>query len=482
MHISDLHRSPKDPISNATLIQSLLADKENYATYGVKAPNAIVVSGDLIWGASIGARNYGTTIRNQYEVAIDFLSDLTERFLDGDRSRVVIAPGNHDCCWNTAFAAMRRMTIDEEPAHVQSELRSTSTRYRWSWQDRSLYEVADEETYQRRFDAYWDSVEDFYRDADLATPLSRHRTFNVFELDAGRVVFVAFESQRQNDHLADYGYISDDSIAKCDVFFRDRGLNPKLKVGVWHHGIAGPPVTSDYLDVTSVSKMVATGFRLGLHGHQHYAGTSTQYVHLPETEKMAVVGAGSLCAGETDLPHAVNRQYNLIVVYDTYDRAAVYVREVISANQFGPSHHPSFGPDGRINIEWGTLKDMAGRPIDHEAANLQRDVLRAEQAINEGCPESAIGILARLDLRSFPRALYIKAAQAANRHDLLADILELPENADELVTLVFALAKANGASAALAALHDHQQRVSLLPSVAKELEQRLEFQKTVMRG
>lgn len=483
MHISDLHRSPRDPIPNVTLIQSLLADRSNYTKYGVPAPDAIVVSGDLVWGAAIDTPDYRTVIRCQYTAALEFLSDLADRFLDGDRSRVVIAPGNHDGCWNTAKSAMRKVAHHDEPDNIHAELHSTSARYRWSWQDRSLYEIVDQELYRRRFDAYWDCVEHFYRDVDLPVPLCRKRHFNVFQLDGGRLVVVAFESQSHNDHLADYGYVSDASISKCDLLLRDAGLSPTLKIAVWHHGISGPPAASDYLDVGSVAKMIAVGFRLGLHGHQHYSDASTQHVHLPEIAEMAVVGAGSLCAGDSDLPHSVNRQYNLIVIGSAYDRADVHIREVISANQFGASRNPRFSPEGYICVKWERLKDAAGRPIDQQAANERSSISEAESALNEGHPDSAVEALAHLELGSgtYARALYIEAAQAAERAELLVPVLDPPDSADELVALVLALESSDEVTAALDALHRHQKRLSLSSAVVRDIEDRLEFRR-MMKG
>lgn len=484
MHISDLHRSPGDAVSNVRLIQSLLADKDNYVNYGVRTPDAIVVSGDLIWGAGFETADYSATIRSQYNDATDFLCELTNRFLDGDRSRVVIAPGNHDCCWNTAKSSMRQVKPNDEPPDLQRALHSTPTRFRWCWNDRSLYEIVDQDLYRRRLDPYWDCVEQFYLDVDLVVPFCRKRGFNIFEFEAGRVVFVAFESQSQNDHLANYGFISDDSISECDVLFRDLRLNPTLKVAVWHHGIAGTPTTSDYLDMRCVTNMIATGFRLGLHGHQHYADTSVQYVHLPVVKEMAVVGAGSLCAGERHLPHTVNRQYNLLAIHDAYDGADVYVREVTDGHQFGTTRDPKFSPDGHMKINWEPLKDMAGRPIDHDAVNLREKLLTAEQALDDDRPACAIEALASLDLgpSSYAKALYVRAAQSAEREDLLVNILEPPDNADELVALVFAVHKASGATAALATLHRHRERVSLSPSVARDIADRIEFRRTVTGG
>lgn len=95
LHISDLHRSPDDPIDNSTLLEALLADRDRYVVEAVpvRAPDAIVVSGDIIHGASLGIANWAVEIKNQYEVAEAFLSSLVDQFLDGDKSKLVLCPG-----------------------------------------------------------------------------------------------------------------------------------------------------------------------------------------------------------------------------------------------------------------------------------------------------------------------------------------------------------------------------------------------------
>ena len=104
LHISDLHRSPADPITNAELISALVADRDRYRAEDppVPAPDAIVVSGDIVQGIPLGLPDFAKQLAEQYEVAEEFLADLSRRFLGGDRSRVIIVPGNHDIDWNTA--------------------------------------------------------------------------------------------------------------------------------------------------------------------------------------------------------------------------------------------------------------------------------------------------------------------------------------------------------------------------------------------
>lgn len=98
LHISDLHRSPKDNITNAELISALVSDRQRYASENppIKAPDAIIVSGDIIQGVPLGTLDAPLRLAEQYATALDFIVELTERFVEGDRSKVVIVPGNHD--------------------------------------------------------------------------------------------------------------------------------------------------------------------------------------------------------------------------------------------------------------------------------------------------------------------------------------------------------------------------------------------------
>ncbi|OYQ64253.1 hypothetical protein B9G53_12650 [Pseudanabaena sp. SR411] len=121
LHISDLHRSRDEPVDNDSLVAALLADCDRYAgeTPFVPFPEAIIVSGDLIQGASIGAPDWQNEMIAQYSVAGEFLEQVTQRFLNGDRSKLIIVPGNHDVCWNTSFASMELVPKDKYPKNVR---------------------------------------------------------------------------------------------------------------------------------------------------------------------------------------------------------------------------------------------------------------------------------------------------------------------------------------------------------------------------
>ena len=477
LHVSDLHRSPNEPISNVSLVQALVADRATYTRFGLRPPDAIVVSGDIIWGATLDDSDYAASIQTQYKVANDFLSELANRFLDGDRSRVVIVPGNHDVCWNTAQAAMEVISPETEPDDILERFRQSESDYRWSWRNRRFYEVRQPAVYRSRLNAYWDFVESFYQGINFTIPISRERGFNVFELQDDRIAVVAFESIHNNDHLLPQGSISTDVIHQCDILLHDLDLQYALKIAVWHHGINGPPSASDYLDIDTVYKMIGTNFHLGLHGHQHYSQSSIQYVYLPQQEAMAVVGAGSLCAGDDDLPHAVNRQYNVIQIDGNHRRAEVHVREVTSANQFGQTRDHAFAPHGFKTVEWGSTKDLAGRPVDPRPARERNVVLKAEAALKAGDSMRAINLLERVDCApgTYPRSLFLQALSRSHQRERVIEFFDPPANVEELICLVEAL-RANGRpNVARETLDIHKDELALDRATEDEVRARLDF-------
>ena len=141
MHISDLHRSPRDPISNAELISALVHDRDRYIHEepSITAPEAIVVSGDTIQGVPLHKSDFAREIEAQYAVAEEFLGELVQRFLEGDRSRLIMVPGNHDVDWNTALSALEPVKDGEIPGDLRNELHVEDSLLRWDWKTRTLY-------------------------------------------------------------------------------------------------------------------------------------------------------------------------------------------------------------------------------------------------------------------------------------------------------------------------------------------------------
>ncbi len=247
LHISDLHRSSDEPVDNASLLAALLADSDRYIgeTPVVPPPTAIVVTGDLIQGATLGYVNWQDLIRDQYRVAGEFLDNLTCRFLNGDRSRLIMIPGNHDVCWNTALSAMVRVPEAEYPIDIRRALNTPDSNYRWSWQARALYRIQDSDLYAKRLDAYWDFVESFYADVPLLKPIDRHRGYQLFELCDRKIVVAAFDSICGNDCFNYSGSIPRGAIGRCNLDLRDILHSYNLRIALWHHSIQGPPLRDD---------------------------------------------------------------------------------------------------------------------------------------------------------------------------------------------------------------------------------------------
>ena len=229
--------------------------------------------------------------------------------------------------------------------------------------------------------------------------------------------------------------------------------------------------------------MIGNGFRLGLHGHQHYSQVGAQYIHLPEEQAMAVVGAGSLCAGKRELPRGTDRQYNVVVIDDDYESACVHVREMGSGNQFGRSGDGAFGGDGRVSLRWRRPADRLGRTIEPALQQDRQDILRAEDAIQAGDSDTAISLLKRMSPSpgTHLRRLYLRALQLSGDWQALAECVKEPSNADEVVLLVQALQSLGDLSGAKEALERFANDFNLARHIYQDLSERIDIQ-SAMEG
>lgn len=160
LHISDLHKNDEDDFRN--LYQSMKDDYERYKQRGIQKPNIIVVSGDLIKG---GTRD---EIRKQYKEVKVFLEDLVNYYLDGDKSRIVIVPGNHDVDWNVSKKLMKPIpncSPEEQENYIKMLnlfLLEKVHNIRWNWWDQKLYFFDNDIEYNSRFLHFSEFYEAFY--------------------------------------------------------------------------------------------------------------------------------------------------------------------------------------------------------------------------------------------------------------------------------------------------------------------------------
>lgn len=477
LHISDLHRSPRDPITNAELISALVGDRERYTREdpAIAAPDAIVVSGDIIQGVSLRTANHKANLAEQYRVAEEFLAELTRRFVGGDRARVVIVPGNHDIDWNEARRAMELVGVEDAPRDVFDAIVANDSPYRWSWKTRELYRIADAAGYARRLDSFWEFFERFYAGVPDLFRVRRGDDANLFRLCGGRIGVAAFSSCHGNDCFAFHGSIPGEVVARAHLDLGERNDAFDLRIAVWHHSIEGPPYRTDYMDVETVRGMIGRGFRMGLYGHQHKAQAAPQHVFLPDRESMAVVSAGSLCAGASELPPGVHRQYNVIEIAPDFRSARVHVREMTAGNLFSRASLRAFGGRSFVTLDWEPPKDAAGRTVDVAAERVRAATEHAEAKLKEGDARSAITALApHADaLGEYGRRLLLEAATRAEAWPLIIRVTDTPRSIEELVQRVGAFLRSKDPGAARGALDAFSGRVSLPPAIEQELRTRI---------
>ena len=291
-------------------------------------------------------------------------------------------------------------------------------------------------------------------------------------------MLAAFDSISGNDCFAYSGAILRGAVARCALALRDIPHAYDLHIAVWHHSIYGPPMRDDYMDAGQVREMAGLNFQLGMHGHQHVADAKTHYVHLSEKRAMAVVGAGSLCAGFKELPRGVNRQYNLVVIEDDLRCARVHVREIGEGEQFSRKSNGTF-LQGFVQVEWKASTDVMGREIKASEENSRRVILQAEDVLHNGNARKAIELLKGIDLSpgSYARRIVIQAALTLEDWTLLATTIAQPQSTEEAVLLVSSLIRTNALDQAATILSGHHD---IDAATRKELEGQIET-KRMMR-
>ncbi|MQB46502.1 metallophosphoesterase [Rhizobium sp. ICMP 5592] len=414
LHLSDLHRSKADPLDNDTLLASLLSDIDRFAL-NHERPQALIVSGDLVQGVRVGEANFDHEMRQQYADAFDLIERLCDAILDGDRSVVVIVPGNHDICWNTSISSVEPITSDRYPKPLKSTLIERDGQLRWSWEEQRLYRVSDQEAYKRRLGAYWEALEKFYSGVDLPLPIDRSRGFHLFQLFDKAMVVAAFESTHRNDHLRFEAELATGVVSRCSLELRKLGLNTSLLAAVWHHSIHGPPSRDDYLNIETVTEMAGLGFQIGFHGHQHLAESTDLSVSIGGGSTMCVVSAGSLCAGWTDLPRGTNRQYNIVRFDANLMKATLHIREMAEGNQFSEMKRGRF-VDGEVPLMWSPKLNAVGQPAKLLQKRLDELTFEVEEAVRQRRPSAATSELLTLKPQpdTYPRKVLLSGLQAAS--------------------------------------------------------------------
>jgi hypothetical protein len=485
LHISDLHRSLHSSISNTELISALVEDRDRYINENPKItpPEAIVVCGDIIQGVSIGTIDYKAQLAQQYDHAEEFLHDLTNLFLDGDRSRLIIVPGNHDIDRNTAQKAMKPVALEEVPSNLTSMHCFDQSDYRWDWKSLQLYRIVDRDLYEQRLDAFWTFFERFYTGVSGLLSVKSHSDANLFSLCGGRIGLAAFNSCHNNDCYALHGLIRKEVIAQTYLELKKPQHNFDLLIAVWHHSIEGPPYRTDYMDIDIIRGMMGLGFRLGLHGHQHKTQITAHQIWLPESERMAVVSAGSLCAVSQSLPTGFNRQYNVLEISPSFRSVRVHVRAMNVANLFSRGYLPELGGKTYVDLDWEPIKGPLGSSINTEAGRIHHLVEKAENAAKTDNHARVIELLHGIDLPkgSYERQLFLDSAFNAKDWQTIINFTAEPYTIEELMQRVKALIQIHEFAGANEALNSFSEKLRIPDATEADLRKLIQAEEVIKR-
>jgi len=437
MHVSDLHRSEGDRISNDELLSCLLADCGRFGTENppISWPNAIVICGDLIQGLPLGSSDYPKALERQYDEAYDLLTRLADSFVGGDHSKIVIIPGNHDVDWNMAKAAM--VNVEPNKYRIRDLLSNSNSDYRWSWESLQLLEIKNRGTYDDRFKYFRHLYERFYNGVSHVISPDSKRAWNLFELDDGKIIVCAFNSCTKTDCFSFFGEIPAQAIAQSHLAVGDKYL---LRIAVWHHDVQGPARRFDYIDPDTIQMMIDKGYRIGMHGHQHKSDAIPYYLHTFEKNTMAVVGTGSLCANTDQLPTGVRRQYNIIEISENYCQARVHVREMRVRDVFSPGWLVAFDRHSYADIEWTSAPPSSPVNAVPSGAIGMMVFEEVEKLIAQKAYEEATAAIYKANLQGlqYGRQLLSEALFRGEMWEKLEDHVSPPRNDDELIKSVLA--------------------------------------------
>jgi predicted MPP superfamily phosphohydrolase len=458
LHISDLHRDSNNPIRNDVLLDSLENDRRHYAAEerpAVRSPDLIIVSGDIIQGIRSDAPDPEKGLREQYREALDYLGRLSDLFVEGDRNRVIIVPGNHDVSAYHFEKSLRPVDVlPDRKKDLVTQLFSPGSLLRWSWSGFELYEIADQSLYAQRLAAFAEFYATFYQGA-RTYDLDPAKQLDIFDFPAFDLTVAGFSSCNNNDPFNRQGAIHPACIADAGTRLRQPSLKDRLRIAVWHHNAEGLPAHSDYMDPDLIQNLIDRGFSLGFHGHQHRPQfLDTRFRHGTD-RKIAVISAGTLCGGAS---FRYGRAYN-VVELDTGSRAGrLHVREMQNDNltlpiwgrrTLPPNTSPYYDfqydppPESTVHVNANTAALVKAQSLYYEAKYRQAaDVLSDVAASDDLARPLLLDCLVKL--KDMPALLTkfdppVSEAEAihvmdalwdSGKRDRLSELLKLPLIAD----------------------------------------------------
>ena len=387
LHISDIHKIPD--VEYEPLVLSLRRDYDTYtADEGILPPVFIVVSGDLIQGAYTEDE-----IRTQYDEVEVFLARICDEFLQKDRSRLIVVPGNHDMSRVATKASMAPASATYDTC-LKSYFNGASD-IRWSWKERQFYEISDSSTYSSRFSLFIEFYNRFFQGVRSYPQIPEEQGYVVTN-DDYKVCFACFNSCCHLDHLCDTGCISEDALNSVAKVLTDSHNAGYLNIAVWHHHYYGRPLETNYMDRDFFNSLLACNVNIGMFGHQHFSQVAEEYSDLlllkdDTVQKLLLISSGTLFGGKKVLADNCRRQYNVIEIEHNNGMALVdiNIREDFNPRKDNKIPHWKVKPlpnaTNKVHYEI-KLKELT---LENQILNIDRrvqtdgDYIRACEAIQQ---------------------------------------------------------------------------------------------------
>lgn len=443
LHISDLHRSPDNPIPNISLFTSLVRDIDTYEIdENISKPDLMIVSGDIVQGSN-DLTNAGTILQEQYTEALDFLVKMADELFDGDRNKIILVPGNHDVCWSESKDSMKK--IEEEniletngklKKQIFKEMMKHDSKINWSWEDRSFYKIINQDLYNQRLQYFKKFYQDFYQEKVYS--LDPNNQYEIFDFQDFGISIIGFNSCFYNDHLNRAGTINPMCVAQVSSELRRLKKEGRLLLATWHHNTRGEPYSQDYMSHSTLQSFIADDIKIGFHGHQHKSEIIRMENNIIDNNMMIIVSAGSICAAPHELPTGHKQQFNVVELTRKDEQkieVTIHSREKTLESTF---ENPIW-KKGLFN----SISPVFTTQISHQ--KIEKNYLEeVEPLIGAKEYSKALEILKNLDKNDdFIRIYLLECYQHFNLYgDIIETFIE-PRNNNEAISLMNAALEKN---------------------------------------
>ena len=439
LHLSDLHRNQTAPIRNSPLLESLRCDRDRYSTQSpsIRNPDLVIVSGDIIHGVKGDDGEAEANLAKQYAEAKEFLAELANVFLDGNRSKLVIVPGNHDV---SAYHLLQSLVDVAIPTSSKKkgfarELLKPNSDVRWSWEELKFFKIDKPDTYKKRMEAFCNFYNDFYSGLGKTYDLDPEKHYGIFDFPEFDLTIVGFSSCHNNDIFNKQGMINPVCIGNVGKELRKPSFANRIRIATWHHNTEGMPMQFDYMPPELLQSLIDQNFCIGFHGHQHKPQYMNKRFEYGGERKIVVLSAGTLCGGPA---FRFSRSYNLVELDTVELRGKLHLREMQNDNLELPiwSMGVVKGNSAKTHLEF---EFDAPTEANFNTTVLQ-DLDRAQELIGEDKLDQAIEILEPLvKADDLARRILLECVVEKEDTDKLARLFDPPQSEQEIIHLVDAL-------------------------------------------